>query len=700
MRAKRLVILIFVILVATQAYSASSVNKWVSLDSDSRSRIKKIIQSEVESREGFSTSQEEKINIKLVEQERQNELSAYKTAIDSANRDFIRTKKARDNASARFQTASYDFEELQKNIKTITTSIDNIDNQIARYEQDIKTQQAALKKWLQTEKQGEAIVAVIYTRGFKDKAHDLEALADQVSSPLMAQYMGTYIRSFSKVIDKVLTADFIQAIEEGSAKWNNEEPLRIELDKGNRGTTYLRLKRYELYPFQAPKQGRVRLGPEAKKMKVSLITSSKQLGSFLTQNKFTPGDYDLNRADFMIRETLHNDKQAGEGLKEQVGSFRERISALQEKIASARSDRDLQKSQVKKKELQYDKARLELGALRQKKDAAEKAFNDTQTALHDIKRTHESIIIKTNLATTRGSQTPAEASAEAIIDKLEEVRNDAKMQHSSSTTEVTNYQVTNESSAQAVTDARIIAVRLISFVNEGDSVRVKMAFRVKTSLEEKKTAKQDKGFFDGLFSSSSSEEPPPKPVEKKEPPPKPVAKYEPAPEIPKEAETKRPQPEPEKAAPVAVPHRTTKAIASAESNEFLFDIISAKMNGDELTLLVEATNNAKGTKYITLYDETSGRYQRSSLLDDYGKTREVNLVYLWHGDQKTAARDAYRGIPVEAGGKVTAQLIFKKMPPRTRGIKLLTLHPFTAIRIMFFKWRDEDLVFKNIPVRR
>jgi len=692
-------IAVIVLLVAAQAHSASSINKWVSLDSDSRSRIKKIIQSEVEGQEGFSTSQEEKLNTRVVEQERTKELSAFKAAIDGANKEFVRTKKRRDDISAQFQTASYDFEELQKNVKTITTGVENIDNQIARYEQDIKTQQAALKKWLQTEKQGEAIVAVIYTRGFKDKAHDLEALADQASAPLMAQHMGTYIRSFSKVIDKVLTADFIQAIEEGSAKWNNEEPLRIELDKGNRGTTYLRLKRYELYPFQDPKTGRVRPNAEAKKMKVALVTSPKELEAFLAQNKFSPKEYDLGRADYMIRETLQNDRQAEEGLKEQVGSFRERISALQGKISSSRSDRDLEMSQVKKKQIQGDKMRLDLSALKQKKDAAEKAFQDAQTALHDIKRTHESIIVKTSLATTKGSQTPAEASAEAIIDKLEEVRNDAKMQHSTSTTEVVNYQVANESSAQAVTEAKIIAVRLISFVNEGDSVRVKMAFRVKTSLEEQKTGKQEKGFFDGLFSSSSQEEPPPKPVEKKEPPPKPVARYEPAPEVPKAAEARKPAPEPEKASPAA-PKRPTKAIASGQSNEFIFDVISAKISGDVLTFTVAATNNATGTKYITLYDGTSGRYKRSSLTDYAGKTYEVNEVYLWRGEQKTPAKDAYRGIPVEAGESIIAQLIFKKMSPRTRGVKLLTLHPFTAVRIMFFKWRDEDLVFSNIPVRR
>jgi hypothetical protein len=93
---------------------------------------------------------------------------------------------------------------------------------VARHEQDIKTQQDSLKKWLQTEKQGEAIVAVIYTRGFRDKEHDLESLADQASAALMAQHMGTYIQSFTRVIDNVLSTDFIRAIEEGTAKWNQE----------------------------------------------------------------------------------------------------------------------------------------------------------------------------------------------------------------------------------------------------------------------------------------------------------------------------------------------------------------------------------------------------------------------------------------------------------------------------------------------
>ncbi len=540
-------------------------------------------------------------------------------------------------------------------------------------------------------------MAVIYTRGFKDKAHDLEKLADQASAPLMAQYMGTYIKSFSKVIDNVLTVDFTRAIEEGTAKWNNEEPLRIELEKGNRGTTYLRIKRYELYPFQEPETGRIKARADAKKMKASVISSTKELEAFLTQNKYNPGNLDLGKAAIMIREASQGSAQAEEGMKEHVNAFRERISSLNEKIAGARSDAALQETQLKKKEAQFEKMRVDFESLKQRKDTSETAFQQTQASLHEIKITHESIIIKTSLATTKGSQTPAEASAEAIIDKLEEVRNDARTQHSSSTTDVINYQVAGESTTQAVTDARIIAVRLISFINEGDSVRVKMAFRVRIALEEKKK-ETDRGIADRFFGTSSADEPPQKSADR-EPPPKPVAKAAPVRDITRSDDDFSPPPARTKAASEK-PKATTKGLASAVSNEFLFNLIGARISGSELTFIVEATNNAAMTKYVTLYDETTGRYKRSSMTDEAGKTHEVNEVYLWRGEQKTPARDAYRGIPVEPGQTVTTQLIFKKMPSRLRTVKLLTLHPFTAVRIMFFKWRDEDLVFRNIPVRR
>jgi predicted nucleic acid-binding Zn-ribbon protein len=677
-RSRNVVISMILLVFASQAYSAAPASKWVSLDSDLKDRIKRIIQSEVENRDGFSVQEDEIFNTRIVEEERQKDNAAYKGAIDSANREFARSRKRRDDLTAQYQAAAYDFEEFQKNVKTMRSSIENIDNQIARYEQDIKTQQDSLKKWLQTEKQGEAIVAVIYTRGFKDTEHYLESLADQASAALTAQHMGTYIQSFTRVIDNVLSADFIRAIEEGTAKWNQEEPLRIELEKGNRGTTYLRIKRYELYPFQAPKTGRSRPSAEARMMKAHLLTSIKDLHAFLSQNNYLPGDYGLGRADGMIRETSQNNSQAEEGLREQVQSFRERISALQEKVSGSRSDREPQMTQLLKKEAQLGNLQADLDLLKGRKDSAEKALHDSQTVLHEIKRTHESIIIKTSLATTRGSQTPAAASAEAVIDKLEEVRNDARTQHSSSTTDVLNFQVVGESSTQAVTEARIIGVRLISLINQGDSVLVKMAFRVRTELEERK------------------KETPPKATDRA-PAPIPMAKITPPSETPRVAAEKIPPPEPAKTA--AAPGRSSKAIASAETDDFLYELTSVKMSGGELTFLVDAVNKTERGRYLAVYDQSS-RYTKSTLIDETGKSHEVKQVYLWEGDRKTNSYDASRGIYVEGKQSVAVEMIFKEIPSATQTIKLLNLHPYTAIRMIIFKWSEADLPFKDIRVGR
>jgi hypothetical protein len=331
-----------------------------------------------------------------------------------------------------------------------------------------------------------------------------------------------------------------------------------------------------------------------------------------------------------------------------------------------------------KKEAQGGKIQTDLDALKDRKNAAEKAFQDSQTVLHEIKRTHESIIIKTSLATPRGSQTPAEASAEAVIDKLEEVRNDARTQHSSSTTDVMNFQVVGESAIQAVTEARIIGVRLISLINQGDSVLVKMAFRVRTELEEKKKETPQRGTD-------------------REPVPIPMAKIAPPSETPRVAEEKRPPPEPAKT--VAAPRRTSQTIASAETDDFLFELTSLKMSGGELTFFIDAVNKTERTRYLAVYDQSS-RYTKSTLIDETGTSHEVKQVYLWEGNQKTSSYDAGRGVPVESKQSVTVEMIFKEIPPGTQVVKLLNIHPYTAIRLVFFKWSDVDLPFKDIRVRK
>jgi hypothetical protein len=697
-------IILFLLLMAIQAYSAQiPLSRWVNLRSDAREQVRDIIRSEVDSRERFSTSQEEKANLNAVEDEKEREDSRYKKGIADANREFNRVKKQRDYVTTQFQTVSTELEDQQKNIKTIKTGIENLDSQIARYNQDIKTQQDALKKWLQTEKQGEAVVAVIFTRGFKDAAHTLERLSDQASAPLMAQYMGAYIQSFTKVIDSVLSVDFIRAVEEGTATWNKEEPLRIELEKGNRGTTYLRLKRYELYPFQAPKGGQVKPPADSKNIHTTVVAAGKDLDAFLAKNGYAPANYDLSRAHRIIKDAAHINAVAGDGLQEQVRSFNDRINSLREKIASARSERGVQASLLQKREDSYKKTVQEAATVQSKKEEVDRAFQDAQKSLHDIRRVRESIIIKTALATTRGSQSPAEASAEAVIDKLAEVKNDAKTQHSTSTTEVTNFQVTAESSFQAVTEARIAAVRLISFINEGDSVRVKMAFRVRTVLEET-----------GGGTVSEAPRPAPKPTG---PAPKPTVRERlsrlipPAdvvdkkpPREPEFEKTAPPrEPEPEKTAPPREPvKRNPNAIGSAEARDILFEITSIKLSGDEISVFVDMTNISEDTTLnVALYD-ANYRWEKSKLTDTAGKEYEVSQVMFWKGQQKTSMYDAGRqGVPVDARTMRTAQLIFKKVPTNLRTINKLKLHPYIGWRVVFvWKWQDHNLVFQNVRVSR
>ncbi len=653
--------------------------RWVSLSTDSRDTVREIIRSEVDNRESFSTRQEEKTNLKLVEDEKEREDSDYKNAIISASKEFVRAKKRRDDVTSQFQMASTDLDESAKGIKTIRTTIENLDGQINRYEQDTKAQQESLKRWLQTEKQGEILVAVIYTRGFRDSAHTLEGSADVASAPLIATHMGTYIQSFTKVINHVTAVDFIRATEEGTAKWNNEEPIRIELDKTVQGTTYLRLKRYELYPFQENKSGKVKPSTGAG-YKAAIIQSRKDLEAFLAANKFSPGNYELDNANKVIANTIQNNAAAEEGLNEQVKTFQDRILNLQGKISTAKAERETQKNLLKRREESYYKFSLDVAAIREKKDLSERSFQQAQVVLHEKKRVHESIIIKSALAATKGSQTPAEASAEVILDKLVEVKNDAKTQHSSSATEVTNFQVTSEAASQSITEARITAIRLISFVNEGESVRVKMAFRVRTILEEQPPADE-----------------PARPVA--QPPVKTQAK-----------QMGVPAPEPQ-ATPVAQPpvlakqippfKRTYRPLAVKDALGCLFELRSVNVSKDGLRVLVEVINTDKEPRKVAFYDDKFGSWPRSNVLGETGSAYPTTQAYVWQGAQKKTMAEIDsrgRGVEIQPQTSVTMELIFKNIPATVKTVKI-NLHPFIYYGSREI-WQEFDLKMPEMRLRR
>ena len=60
--------------------------RWVSLSTDSPDTVREIIRSEVDNREGFSTTREEKANLKAVEDEKERDDSDYKNSIISSKK--------------------------------------------------------------------------------------------------------------------------------------------------------------------------------------------------------------------------------------------------------------------------------------------------------------------------------------------------------------------------------------------------------------------------------------------------------------------------------------------------------------------------------------------------------------------------------------------------------------------------------------
>ena len=696
MPKKRFLLPVALILIAAFAYAAPQQRqqpqliRWVSLSTDSRDTVREIIRSEVDSREGFSTSTEEKVNLTAVEDEKEREDSDYKNSISAANKEFVRAKKKRDDATTQFQTSSTDLDESAKGIKTIRATIENLDGQLVRYDQDIKAQQASFKRWLQTEKQGEILVAVIYIRGFKDSAHRMESMADNASAPLVATHMGTYIQSFTTVINNIAASDFIRSTEEGTAKWNNEEPVRIELEKNVSGTTYLRIKRYELYPFQENNSGKIKPTAPSAKYKVALITARKDLDAFLKGNQFLPQNYELNRVDGLIKDTAQSNAAAEEGLNEQVKSFQERITALQNKIRTTTGDKESQKLLLKRKEESYYKSSLDVAAIREKKDTAERQFQQAQGVLHEKKRIHESIIIKTALATTKGSQTPAEASAEAILDKLAEVKNDAKTQHSSSTTEVTNFQVTAESTTQSITEARIIAIRLISFINEGESVRVKMAFRVKTVLEEQTS--------DGETVQQSYTEPPRAKVREKKKAP--VAEPDATPQRAPAAV----EPAKEKPKPVVPFKRSYRPLAVKNALGCLFELRSVTLTKEGLRILVEVINTDADVRKVAFYDYSFPQsWTRTKIQDESGTYYEPDQAFAWQGAQKRTMLEIDsrgRGVEIQQKASATVELFFKTIPAKVKIVKI-NLHPFIYYQSGRSQtWQEFDLALPDMRIRR
>ncbi len=190
--------------------------------------------------------------------------------------------------------------------------------------------------------------------------------------------------------------------------------------------------------------------------------------------------------------------QAEERLNEQIRSFQEKNANLQKKMADSRYDRETWAAALKKQESLYEPIRQDLNKIRVKMEAAERSLKEAQSALQEKMRFQATIIPVRDAAFLKSSQTPVEAAAEAIVDKLAEVKNDAKTQYSRTTREAAQVLMTDKKAEPADTDTRIVGVKLLSFVGEGDMVRIKVALRVQTALREETPSERKEALADPI----------------------------------------------------------------------------------------------------------------------------------------------------------------------------------------------------------
>jgi sulfatase modifying factor 1 len=485
MRAKGLLIpvVLSVFIMCPQAWSSSP---WLSLPSDERGVVRKAAVDELNKRKAYSTPQEDAALWKLIEDEKNQGDDLYRENLDKARLSFIRAKNTRDDLVAQVRSLSADSDDTLKQIKTIRTTIENIDNSLIRWTQDTKTHQKSFETWLSAEKRGSVLVAVTYTADVKDAQHTLDLLADRASAPILAERSVAGRRTLAKVLDEVLPEGFIRGMPDGAFIGDSEKMLIVAVAKDARGVTYLRLKRHDFFPFQKPKSEPSQTKSDSSALPAVVISSLKELDEFLKKTNHSLGAKDAKQADFLIRDTVLENIQAEESLGGQIRSFREKNASLQKNIADSRSDYDTWASALKKQESRYEPMRQALDKIRVNLEAAERSFKESRNALEEKMRFQETIIPVREAAFLKGSQTPAEAASGAIADKMAEVKNDAGAQYFRYTKEALHVLMTDEKVREpAEADSRITGVKLLSFVGEGDIVRIKAAFRVRTALKRK-----------------------------------------------------------------------------------------------------------------------------------------------------------------------------------------------------------------------
>jgi len=453
--------------------------------SEEREVLRKVVLDELGKRRGaYSSPQEDADNWKFIQDDKTREDEAYRENVDKARLSFVRAQSVRDDLVAQARSLSTDAEDTFQQIKTIRTTLENIEASLVRWDLDMKTFRKSFATSLEAEKQGSALVAVLYTANASQLQSAFEPLVDRASVSILDQHRGAYLQSFVKTLDNTLPEDVIRNLTNGAFVGGGEKPLQIELAKDARGVTYLRLKHYDFYPFQRHKDGQLQRQDDPSALPAAVVNSLQDLDAFLKRAGHSLGGKEASTADGFIRDAAKDRIQAEERLNEQVRSFREKIAGMEKRIIDSRADLETWNAALKKQEFRSEPIRQEQERTRLKIEAAERSFREARSVLQQRIGLEVTLIPVRDAAFLKGGQTAMEAAAQAIVDKLAEVKTDARRQYDRYTREAVQALMKDQKKELPETDARVTGAKILSFIAEGDMVRIKAALRVQVAPKE------------------------------------------------------------------------------------------------------------------------------------------------------------------------------------------------------------------------
>ena len=482
-----LLVLLVLLRVAGGA-EAAEPGAWIALRDDTAPAARAILEKEIR---GFTIAEETEKGVRDAQGEAERLRRDCAAGLERVDEALKQKKERYDTAAREYEAGARAHDEAAKAVQATSKEIENRESEVRRAEEEIRAQKGALVSWLATAKQDEVLAAAVFRQGIDTPLREAVAQCDACAGPLLAERLGVTVHSVSRYVQGLLDADSLTIQASGTFKaatgYGTGDPLLLKADKG--GNTYLRLQVYELYPWQKPETPAGGGGTGAK---VRLVDELGQLRPLCAEatGKACPPELE-KKVEGLLEKVAEANRKAREKLQEATQRHGERIRSAQEAIRSAREKIALERTNLAKLEAQraeHAKRRDSAAAIRDRSAAERERL---QAELDQLRLRAEAVVVKHFPVLASAGKSPKEGIIESIVHELERVRGEAS---ASSLELLARYEkglLQEDKETRGRTTAAIRKLKLLGFVNEGQTQRVSVAFWVETRLAPSKAGEAE-----------------------------------------------------------------------------------------------------------------------------------------------------------------------------------------------------------------